>query len=76
MKTSKRRSTPLDGCCSTFVRGGMWPASLANPFFLRYSKLTVVEIYLEILNAKEAFHDFDSLRRTGSLYHEKELLTY
>lgn len=44
-------------------------------FFLRKRncRLTVLEIYLEILNAKEAFYDFDSLRHTASLYHEKNL---
>ncbi|KAL7919879.1 hypothetical protein ACQKWADRAFT_329240 [Trichoderma austrokoningii] len=38
------------------------------------TRWNVAKIYLEILNAKEAFHDFDSLRHTGSLYQEKELI--
>ncbi|UKZ68410.1 uncharacterized protein TrAtP1_009447 [Trichoderma atroviride] len=40
------------------------------------TRWNVAKIYLEILNAKEAFHDFDSLRHTVSLCREKELITY
>ncbi|UKZ96891.1 uncharacterized protein TrAFT101_011666 [Trichoderma asperellum] len=37
------------------------------------TRWNMAKIYLEILHAKEAFHDFDSLRHMVSLYHEKSL---
>jgi hypothetical protein len=43
--------------------------------FLLMPALTIVDVYLDILNAKEAFHDFDNLRHIP-LYHEKEFITY
>jgi hypothetical protein len=54
----------------------MWPASRIYSFFTKIPVLTVVEVYLEILDAKEAFHDFDNLRHMVPLYHEKGLITY